>query len=322
MAKFFTFLKNLLIVIFTLGKKGSISKTVGEKVGDGEPSTPDKSGPWPPTEDKPAPPRPPQWSKEQLLKPILHRRYISLYCIADLEDGGVPITTTRGNEIWRISAHSRKRLNMEGTGRLSNGKVVNVAKVVNGSWSYTTMGPDSPHGVGIRGKALKPWFSMAHHLQQLRTHSLFGRKIVIPELKGYNTPDGFILDGEFEVHDTGGGLRKCPYERGLWRTGSTKSKYGQFDLFIGGPESMYKGLLGSWKSYFEVIVMPRDTETEKGVQETLNLLLDSGLKVDGVIGPKTNEAITQLKEKAGLGCDDEEWCEDVKKYAELCLENW
>ncbi|MCK5016705.1 MAG: hypothetical protein KAS32_06475, partial [Candidatus Peribacteraceae bacterium] len=255
MSKFLFFLKNLFLLLFTFGKKGSFNNTISEKKGPKEPLILRKPGepaikwPWSKLEIKsdilPSVEGPFMgWTKESLLKPNVHRRYISLYCIADLEDGDVSIKTTRGKEIWRISERSLKRLTMEGTGRLSNGKVVNVSKMVNGVWRYSVMSSRSPNGVGIRNKALIPWVSMAHHLGQLRVHSLFGKSVVVPELRGYKTPDGLTLDGVFEICDTGGGLRKCPYVRSLWRTGATKKEYGQFDLFIGGPESMYKGLLG------------------------------------------------------------------------------
>jgi len=261
------------------------------------------------------------WEKEQLLTPLLHRRLITLYCIADLEDGDVQLLDSKGNFIHSVSEHSRKRLDMEGTGSLSTGKVINVAVQVDGEWRYKVMGPNEPYGVGIRSTPLVPWMSVAHHLQQLRTHNMFGRTVIIPSLKGYKPPNAEEHTGQLKVHDTGGGLRKCPYERGLWRTGPVKEEYGQFDLFIGGPESVYKGLLGTWDCYREVFVMPRDTESEKGIQETLNLLLDTGLKVDGFNGVKTKEAITQLQIKAGLE-ETGIWDLKTKEFAELSLNNW
>ena len=261
------------------------------------------------------------WEKEQLLTPLLHRRLITLYCIADLEDGDIQLLDSKGIFIHSISEHSRKRLDMEGTGCLSTGKVINVAVQVDGEWRYKVMGPNEPYGVGIRSTPLVPWTSVAHHLQQLRTHNMFGRTVIIPSLKGYKPPNAEEHTGQLKVHDTGGGLRKCVYERGLWRTGPTKSEYGQFDLFIGGPESVYKGLLGTWDCYRDVFVMPCDTETGKGVQETLNLLLDTGLKIDNIFGPKTKEAITQLQIKAGLE-ETGIWDLKTKEFAELSLNNW
>ena len=262
------------------------------------------------------------WTKEQLLSPIRHRRYITIYCIADLKDGEVSILDRKGNILAGITPHSRERLNMEGTGRLEDGRVVNVDKFVNGAWNYVVMTSRTPFGMGIRGEALVPWVSLAHHKQQLRTHSLFGRSVIIPSLVGFVPPvrEPFEVSGRFEVCDVGGGLRKGPYSKGLWRTGTRKSLYGQFDVFVGS-ESVYKSLLGKWNSYREVVILPRDTTSVKGLQESLNLLLDSFLNVDGKNGPNTKSAIKNLQDKAGLE-ETGEWCEDTKRFAEMSLDNW
>ena len=313
------FIKSIFSFLFTRGKK------VPDKTEELQPTTSET-----PieevtvTEEVEAVPKEITWSKEQLLTPLTHRRYISIYCIADLQDGPIDIKTASGNIIYGISSYSRKRLDMEGTGRLPNGRVVNVDKYTSDGWVYTLMGSSSPDGVGINGKALVPWFSVAHNLKQLKAFNLFGRKIVIPGLRDYVTPTGASLSGVFEVHDTGGGLRECPYSRGLWRSGDTRSECGQFDLFIGGPETVYKQLLGTWDSYYYAIVMPRDTESVYGIQETLNLLIDAGLNIDGVMGPKTKAAIVELKKRAGLDVTvgGDIWTEDVKRYAELSLNNW
>lgn len=260
------------------------------------------------------------WSKDEFLSPIRHVRYITLYCITDLKSGDVPIKDRRGNVIDKISKHSLKRLEMEGTGRLEDGKVVNVDRYSGGSWSFAVMPGSSPDGLGIRGAALKPWHSLAHHLGQLRYYDLFKRTVVMPSLYNYKTPDGITLSGEFEVHDTGGGLRKCPYKRGLWRTGASKKYCGQFDLFCGS-ETTYKTLLGHWDSYIDVIVMPRDLNSIYGKQEASNLLMDAGLAVDGINGPKTKKAIEALQEKAGLKRTGE-WGEDLNRFVKLSLNNW
>lgn len=261
-----------------------------------------------------------KWEKEKLLSPIRHRRYITIYCVANLKDGDIPILDRKGNIIAEITSHSKDRLNMEGTGRLEDGRVVNVDQFTNGAWNYDVMPPSSPHGIGIRGKALQPWISLAHHKQQLRTHSLFGRSVIIPSLEGYTDPDSHVVAGKFEVHDIGGGLRKCPFSNGLWRTGARKSLYGQFDVFVGS-ESVYKTLLGKWNSYREVIILPRDTETVFGIQEAINLLNDAQLKIDGKNGPNTKSAIKNIQDKAGID-ETGEWCDDTKRYVELSLDNW
>lgn len=274
----------------------------------------------PETEETVPMPEKKSWSKDQLLAPIRHNRYITIYCIADLKDGDSPIKDRHGDIIASISSYSLKRLKMEGTGRLEDGRVVNVDKFVGGEWNYAVMPETSPDGLGIYGAALKPWVSLAHQKGQLDKHSLFKRKVIIPSLYGYETPEKETLSGKFEVHDTGGGLRECPYEGGLWRTGPTKSTYGQFDLFC-GTEKTYKTLLGSWNSYREVIVMPRDLSSVAGRQEAVNLLLDAGLVVDNIYGPKTEAGIKKLQGFAGLK-ESGVWDEDTERFVVLSLDNW
>jgi len=209
---------------------------------------------------------------------------------------------------------------MEGTGKLESGEVVNVDTRVNGVWTFRIMGPDKPYGLGIKGSALAPWKSLAHQLSQLNSHQLFNRKVVIPSLYGYTTPEGKVLTGEFEVHDTGGGLRRCPFEKGLWRTGPSKNTYGQFDLFVGS-ESTYKKLLSTWNSYRDVIVMPRSLDSVIGRQEAINLLLDEGLTLDGIEGPNTKKGIEHLQVSMGMK-ETGEWDEFLEEYVRKSLDNW
>lgn len=260
-------------------------------------------------------------NKIPLLSPIRHRRYISIYCIADMHEGDVPVRTASGDVIAYITRYSKDRLMMEGTGRLPDGRVINIATKVKGEWRFSVMGPESPDGVGIRGKALTPWFSLAHELTQLKLHNLFERRVIIPSMRQYVLPDGAKHNGIFEVHDTGGGLRPCPYREGLWRTGEHRSDYGQFDLFIGGPESLYKRLLKTWDSYMDVFVMPRDLDSVAGTQEAINLLMDAGLVVDGLKGPNTDKAIRRIRKRAGLDRSSE-WDEDIKEFVRRSLDNW
>jgi hypothetical protein len=256
---------------------------------------------------------------EKLLKPITHKRYITCYCVADLEVGSIPIKDTYGNTIASISERSKIKLQIEGTGRLSSGDIVNVVARVGGEMVYTLVPNTAKFGYGIRGKPLEPWSSVAVNLIDIHSLDLFKRTLILPKLKGFVTPDGKTLDGRFIIHDTGSGLRKCPYSGGLFRADSEK-KCGQVDVFVGS-EKVYRGLLGSWETYQDCIVMPTDTYTPRGIQETLNLLMDSGLKVDGVVGTKTRKAINDFKHMVGLE-EDCIWDDNVKEIAKLSLENW
>lgn len=262
------------------------------------------------------------WDKKDLLKPIPHNRYLTMYCISDLDSGFVELKDSSGHTIASISEHSKKRLDMEGTGRLSDGRVLNVHQHTSKGWNYVQMGSESPNGVGIMNKALEPWVSLAANLNQIRNFDLFDRKVVIPSMVGFPIPGGVGLEhtGIFRIHDTGGAMQPCPFYNGLWRSGQTKDSCGQFDVFV-GDESIYNKLLSSWKDQREVIVMPRDTVSWSGIQETINLLMDAGLAVDGVFGPNTKGGICSLQEKAGLEPTGE-WDKLTRHYAELSLDNW
>ena len=157
----------------------------------------------------PAPEKEPE--PTPLLKPIKHRRYISLYCITAISEGNFPIMDRYGKILARISDKSNKRLRMEGTGKLPDGRIVNYDGVVSGSVRYVVLDYRAPYGLGIYNEPLVPWKSVAHQLSQLKKYELFKRDIVIPALRGYKTPDGKTLDGIYTVHDTGGGLRKVKY---------------------------------------------------------------------------------------------------------------
>lgn len=264
-------------------------------------------------------------SEHTLLSPKKHKRYVTMYYLPDLDSGSVQIFDRNGNEIEKISSKSLDRLNMEGTGRLPSGKVVNVDRLMkSGEWSFKVMDSGTPYGIGIKGKALEPWVSLATNLSQINKYRLLGRKVVIPELKGFEyTHEGkmFKHSGEFEIHDTGGAMKPCPYDKGLFRTGSSKKYYGQLDIFVCYPDT-YKALLKDWDSYFDVIVMPRDLSSNKGIQETINLLIDAGLDVDGEIGPKTKAAILKLKESFGIQDPTDEWDDLVVDLSEKSLNRW
>jgi len=256
----------------------------------------------------------------KLLKPLTHRRYITVYCIADLEVGTVPIKDTFGNVLAYLTEKSKKNLELQGTGRLPSGDLINVAVRMDGEMRFNTVPANIKYGYGIRGKPLEPWSSTALNLPDIKDFDLFKRKIILKQLDGYKTPDNKVLTGEFSVHDTGGGLRACPYERGLFRSGENEKKHGQVDLFI-GDDWIYRKLLGHWIQYQDCIIMPRDTYSSEGIQETLNLLLDAGLIVDGKIGTKTRRAINDLKHFAGFE-EDNIWDDKTKDFAKKCLDNW
>jgi len=237
--------------------------------------------------------------------------------------GDKTILDVSGREIARITKKSLNRLEMEGTGRLPDGRVVNVSQIVNGRWRFKVMSELSPYGKGLRGQALYPWKSLAANINDINKYKLFGRKVVIPHLKGTLLPDGSKHDGIFYIHDTGGAMKPAPYSKGLFRNAPSKTSSGQFDVFVYYPE-MYWDLLksGKWQDFKEVIVWPRDLESPEGIQETVNLLIDEGLDVDGTVGELTTKGIKNLQEALGEEDPSGKWTEETKKLAEEALNSW
>ncbi|HEC66257.1 MAG TPA: hypothetical protein ENI23_13280 [bacterium] len=261
--------------------------------------------------------------EQVLLKPIRHKRYITMYYIAELKTGKVEILDISGRIIAKISSRSKMRLDMEGTGRLFDGRVVNVNILESDGWRYKVMSLETPHGVGIKNWPLEPFVSVAHNPAQLREYNLFGRKVILPELVGLEidtTGPLFRSDGVFTIHDVGGILQRCPYKDGLFRTGNNKKSSGQIDVFVGS-RAVYKRLYSNWNDFQDTVVMPRNTYSPKGIQEILNLLLDEGLDIDGKIGPKTEAGIRHLQKKADFWVSGQ-WDDRIRKFAEKSLNNW
>jgi hypothetical protein len=256
----------------------------------------------------------------ELLKPLTHRRYITCYCVADLEVGTSPIKDQFGNVIASLTDKSKRKLEIEGVGRLPSGDMVNVGTVVDGEKRFVLIPPNIKFGYGIRSKPLEPWVSVAVNLSDIKSYDLFKRTIILKQLYNYTTPDNITLSGELIIHDTGSALRACPYSGGLFRSGSKDAEHGQVDVFV-GDEWVYKKLFGSWKMYQDCIIMPRDTYSEKGIQETLNVLMDAGLVVDGRVGVKTKRAINNFKHYYSMD-EDGIWDEKTKELAKLSLNNW
>jgi peptidoglycan hydrolase-like protein with peptidoglycan-binding domain len=235
-----------------------------------------------------------QKPKYKLLKPITHKRYLTCYYIPKpLTEGNSELLDAKGVLIAKVSTYSKKRLDMEGTGVLWDGRLINVGSRISGQRRYIILDKEkAPHGVGIYNKPLVPWESLAAHMGQIKNHFLFERTVYIPHL------DKKIKKRWFRIHDTGGAMRECPYEKGLWRSGNTNSSCGQFDVFIGDWKD-YNTVKQWWKDYADVYVLPRNYKSPKGIQESLNGLLDSKLDVDGICGPKTLLAIKVFQEKTG-----------------------
>ncbi len=178
----------------------------------------------------------------------LSRFLITSYMSASESDSGsnyiIPAVDDNGNKLATLDPHFFANLALEGTGKLNDGRVLNVTgkyvaapQVVrdvlvpvckqmfgqhymygginsDGSkyLSYKVLPPQFPWGVGVHNEALKLWRSLAVDLKLVP----FGTKVYILELDGMMMPDGWIHDGWCQADDTGSAI-----------------KLNHFDFFVG-----------------------------------------------------------------------------------------
>jgi 3D (Asp-Asp-Asp) domain-containing protein len=138
---------------------------------------------------------------------------ITYYWMTQSRDGeGEPDTVLYDlscQEIAVVTSQFAKRLAMEGTGRLRNGRVINVAGVCDcASVCYYLPRKHKRWGVGVAKRALSPFRSVAVDPD----HVSIGQTLYIPELDGLTMPGrkpwgGFVHDGCVVADDRGGNVR-------------------------------------------------------------------------------------------------------------------
>jgi 3D (Asp-Asp-Asp) domain-containing protein len=112
--------------------------------------------------------------------------------------------------IARVGARFARSLILEGTGRLRDGRLLNVARRCSCPLSpcFFTPGPRMAWGAGVKRRPLSPFRSVA---VDPRVVSI-GSRLYIPELDGVVMPGappwgGFVHDGCVVADDQGGGIR-------------------------------------------------------------------------------------------------------------------
>ena len=100
-------------------------------------------------------------------------------------------------------------LKVEGTGKLTDGRLLNIGGNCACSSGMTTCyitldQTRYPWGVGVQSRPLVPFRSLAVDKSQIP----YGAHVYIPEFDGVQMPSsyGFVHDGCFEADDTGGGI--------------------------------------------------------------------------------------------------------------------
>jgi 3D (Asp-Asp-Asp) domain-containing protein len=106
------------------------------------------------------------------------------------------------NIVATVPAKFRKAMDIEGTGRLNDGRVINYIGVKNKQIRYTVT--IHPHGRGVGNCALIPFHTIAVD----RSKIALGSVVYIDETAGMLLPDGTIHDGYWRAEDVGGAIKQ------------------------------------------------------------------------------------------------------------------
>jgi len=107
-----------------------------------------------------------------------------------------------GCELARVSRAFRRALDMEGTGELADGRIVNVAERTASGWRYVDLGV-SGWGLGAGDVPLLPFRSVAADPERLPR----GSRIHVPAFADLILPSGDQHGGRFVVDDVGSAIR-------------------------------------------------------------------------------------------------------------------
>jgi 3D (Asp-Asp-Asp) domain-containing protein len=134
-------------------------------------------------------------------------------------------------------------LALEGTGRLSDGRLLNVSGACTCSSGmhtcYSVLDPlKYPFGEGVGSRALRPYRSIAVD----RSFFAIGTKLYVPELLGEPMPQsyGFVHDGCLSADDVGGGITGAHIdwfvaEKANYRTLDAQLKLSQVAAYVNSP---------------------------------------------------------------------------------------
>jgi 3D (Asp-Asp-Asp) domain-containing protein len=111
------------------------------------------------------------------------------------------LLTVNGKLIEHVTTSFKRQLDIEGSARLRDGRIVNFDQKIDGSWRYM-VARDAPFGLGLDGYKLIPYRTLAVDPKVIRP----GTVLYIPALDGVRLPSGEIHDGFFFAHDEGQGI--------------------------------------------------------------------------------------------------------------------
>src|SRR5215471_5799078 len=107
------------------------------------------------------------------------------------------LRTRDGHVIAQVGARFRRQLDIEGSARLRDGRIVSVEVKVDGQWRFLVV-EHAPFGVGAPGYKLMPYRSVSVDPKRIA----LGSVLFIPALVGVRLPSGEFHDGFCFAHDT------------------------------------------------------------------------------------------------------------------------
>ena len=107
------------------------------------------------------------------------------------------LRTRDGHVIAQVGARFRRQLDIEGSARLRDGRIVSVEVKVDGQWRFLVV-ENAPFGVGAPGYKLMPYRSVSVDPKRIA----LGSVLFIPALVGVRLPSGEFHDGFCFAHDT------------------------------------------------------------------------------------------------------------------------
>jgi 3D (Asp-Asp-Asp) domain-containing protein len=136
--------------------------------------------------------------------------YVCLESVYAGKPRTVPIRDRAGNVLAMVSPAFKRAVDIEGTGRLLDGRLINFAARIDGEIRYLVT--DAPYGIGVGKCQLKPFHTVAVDPTVVPLGSL----VHIAETEGMWLPDGSRHDGYWRAEDIGGAI-----------------KHDRVDLFVG-----------------------------------------------------------------------------------------
>ena len=111
------------------------------------------------------------------------------------------LLTRDGQLIARVAPDFRRQLDIEGSARLRDGRVVNIEERAGAGMRYLVV-RGAPFGVGAPGYRLVPYRTIAVDPRRIK----LGTVLYVPALVGIPLPNGDVHDGFGFAHDTGRGI--------------------------------------------------------------------------------------------------------------------